>query len=67
MFSSTAIEIIVRLKMCSCKAKVFPHLEARFCVGRGIPPSKDSLSLYSKDTYVKKTKKKHKCFLDCLL
>jgi hypothetical protein len=27
-FSSTAIEIIYRLKICSTKVKVFPHLEA---------------------------------------
>jgi hypothetical protein len=51
MFSSTAIKIID-------KAKVFRHLEARLRAGRGIPHSKDSLSLsmvqYSKDTCSKK-------------
>jgi hypothetical protein len=37
MFSSTAIEIINRLKFEVAKAKVFPHLEAWVSVGRGIP------------------------------
>jgi hypothetical protein len=39
-FSSTAIEIsqnINRSKYAVAKAKVFPHLEAWVCVGRGIP------------------------------
>jgi hypothetical protein len=36
-FSSTAIEIIIRLKFAVAKAKVFPHLEAWIRVGRGIP------------------------------
>jgi hypothetical protein len=45
-FSSTAIEIIGRLQICSGKKrKVFPHLEAWVGVGRGILHSKDSLSL----------------------
>jgi hypothetical protein len=56
--SSTAIEIIDRLKFAAAKAKVFPHLEARVRVGHGIPHLKDSLSLllvpYSKDTCNKK-------------
>jgi hypothetical protein len=59
MTTRTAIEIMDRLKICSiAKAKVLPHLEARVRVGRGIPHSKDSISLlmvpYSKDTCVKK-------------
>jgi hypothetical protein len=41
--SSTAIEIINCLKICSCKSKGV--LEARVYEGRGIPYSKDSLSL----------------------
>jgi hypothetical protein len=42
----------------SSVGKVFPHLEARVCIERGIPHSKDSLSLlmvqYSNDTYALK-------------
>jgi hypothetical protein len=38
----------------------FPHLEARIRVGRGIPHSKDTLSLlmvqYLKDTFIKNKK-----------
>jgi hypothetical protein len=44
-FSSTAIKIIDKLKISVAKAKMFPHLEARVRVERGIPHSKDSLSL----------------------
>jgi hypothetical protein len=51
--SSTAIEIINMLKFAVEKAKVFPHLEARVRVGRGIPHVKghnSSLQLrYSKE------------------
>jgi hypothetical protein len=36
VFSSTAIEIINRLKFAVVKAKVFPHLKAWVCVGHGI-------------------------------
>jgi hypothetical protein len=35
-FSSTAIEIMNSLKFAIAKAKVFLHLEAWVCVGRGI-------------------------------
>jgi hypothetical protein len=36
-FSSTATEIINRLKFAVAKAKMFPHQEAGIRVGRGIP------------------------------
>jgi hypothetical protein len=36
-FSSTAIEIINRLKFAVAKVKVYPHLEAWVRVGSGIP------------------------------
>jgi hypothetical protein len=41
-----------------CESEGCPHFEARASVGRGLPHSKDSLSLlmgqYSKETCVKK-------------
>jgi hypothetical protein len=43
-FSSTAIEIIKRIKFAVAKAKVFPHLEAWVRVGRGIPHVKGHIS-----------------------
>jgi hypothetical protein len=53
MFSSTANEIITRLKFASAKAKVFPHLMAWVLVGRGIPQVKGHNSVlrlwYSKE------------------
>jgi hypothetical protein len=52
-FSSTAIEIIKRLKFALAKAKVFPHLEAWVRVGCGIPHVKGHISVlrlrYSKE------------------
>jgi hypothetical protein len=58
-FSSTAIEIINRIKFALAKAKVFPHLEARVRVGSGIPQVKDPIVyngfVISKNECVKKS------------